>query len=163
MPAILLSRETHRQGRLHIDRGAQWDPESPVSDKSGSMTQAYMLDGQYRSRLAAEGVGDAADEKSFITNRSSLGDVKAIELGIFKAMTGTCAWMQDVMSTALRNALPRNECAFYRGWVSRHDDLVQGGKPRDEYDLKPPTLEMKVFSAALKNDRDVMGKYGWIT
>jgi hypothetical protein len=162
MPAILLSREAHRQGKLHIDRAHQWVPEGAKADKSDSATQAFMVDSQYKSRLAKAGFEPVASEKTFKDKRSELGSDRDIQLAVYNAVTGTYAWMHETMTRALQYALPRNEFAFYAGWVARHEDLMKGGKPDKDYVLDSGKLDKTTYADALRNDEQIMSRHGWM-
>src|SRR5262249_51651633 len=122
MPAILLSYDAHRQGRLHLNRLRNWGDKAEELD--GSPGQGEILHEHYKDALPE----DLRNPKpgTDLGNPPNLTGAPArseneVASAIHTAMTETYRWMFDkVMGPALDEALPVNEVAYYRGAVATY-------------------------------------------
>lgn len=151
MPAILISKDLHRRGQLHIERESEWsgNADDPDSDSGqGRATQGYSIRNQFQRGLLKEfKVTDDAPEwnKTMAAN-----PVKGAE-GIGKAMLGTYRWMNSIMMTALERGLATRELAYYNAMAAR-----QGMGDRLTVD------DMKgVFQKTKTNNDSVMQAENW--
>ena len=144
MPAILLSADLHKRGRLHINRESRWsdeedeDPDSKDEQGGGPVRQGFAIQAQFKTALKEKfGVSDDSPDWA-----SALKDKKATskqpEALIREAMIDTYHWMHGIMLPSLKHGLLTRELAYYRGMAAR-DHLVPSdtgkAKLKTEYDL----------------------------
>lgn len=147
MPAILISRPTHRAGNLHVTTKAD-DFEDKVDSPASVVNFIFHEklggdDGEYRK---AEKAGVAA----FEAYRVAKGD-EAVKKQTYDAMQGTYKWMRDLMRERLDNALPGIELKYY-------NQLAEDGGKNDRLKSGEMTL---VAAAAKQNNDSEMKKWGW--
>ena len=147
MPAILISRPTHRAGNLHVTTKA--DDFADKVDSPASVVNFIFHeklggdDGEYRK---AEKAGVAA----FEAYRVAKGD-DAVKQQTYDAMQGTYKWMRDLMRERLDNALPGIELKYY-------NQLAEDGGKKDR--LKSGEMTLVAAAAKQNNDKE-MKNWGW--
>jgi hypothetical protein len=161
MPAILISRPTHRGANLHVS-GAQADD---FPDGGIPVTQGDKVHSTFLSKLPA-GIVSAyqpSKEQELDNYVNSVGKAGATEQ-VYKAINGTYGWMRDYMMEALERGLRANERDYYEEIVGVNHTLHKGQpdeKLDPDYDLQPDHME-PIFSAAEDNNDTVMKAAGWI-
>src|SRR5262249_50057599 len=162
-PAILLAAETHRQGNLHIQRESKWDPASEIG---GSFTQGFAIDNKFRAKLPPYlnrlQFKDSSDYQAQVADTHS---PETIAADICAAAQQTYRWMYgEVMGPALREALPRNELAYYRGLAARDDANVADkgtGDLKPAFNLTAGEL-IAIASEAERRNKAGMSKFNWV-
>jgi hypothetical protein len=170
MPAILLSADLHKRGRLHINREGRWsddedtDPDSKDDQGSGGQSrQGYAIQRQFKKALKSK--FKVSDE-----DPGWASAVKAMEATTEKpdgliqdAMIETYRWMHKIMLPALKHGLLTRELAYYRGIAARdHLEPSVTGKAqlKAEYDLTAQDMT-NVYERALAKNDSVMRTAGW--
>ena len=163
MPAILVSADLHKRGRLHIDREPRWTgrEEDPDGDEAqGSARQGFAIDHAFKSAL--KGNFGTTDEDAAAWDKAVKGKGKQAENLIEDAMLQTYSWMRSIMIPALERGLLTRELAYYRGVASRQ--YLDGNEPpklKTEYNLTADDLR-SVFNDAKANNDTVMKAAGWV-
>ena len=160
MPAILLSKDLHRRGQLHIERETQWtgndvDPDSDA--EQGRATQGYTIRNQFQRGLLKEfKVTDDAPEwnKTMAANPT-----KAAE-GIGNAMLGTYRWMNRIMMTSLERGLVTRELAYYNAIAARQGHAQVSGQLDPNFRLTVEDMH-DVYSKAVANNKRIMQGANW--
>jgi hypothetical protein len=164
MPAILLSRPTHRGANLHVS-GARADD---FPDGGIPVTQGDKVHSTFLTELRAAGAGKIADAypADIATLQNHVTTVGATVAGtqVYKAIQSTYGWMHNHMLQALEQGLRKNERDYYEEIVTpNHTD--KKGQPDEhlnlDYDLQPDQME-PVYSAAEDNNDKVMRSMGWL-
>jgi len=165
MPAVLLSADLHKRGRLHVNRESRWtgkeeDPDSDEEQGGGASRQGFAIEHVFKAALKDKfGVRDDSPEWAKAVELK--GKPAAASL-IQDAMIETYHWMHGIMLPALEQGLNR-ELAYYRGIAARRH-LVRGAsdEPRLEpdYDLKAGDMN-SVYARAKANNDKVMSDAGW--
>jgi hypothetical protein len=159
MPAILISADLHRRGRLHVDRQKQWSgrEDDPDGDENqgGQTRQGYAIEKQFKSALRQKlGAADDTPEWALAIKKPN-ADAK-----IFDAMVATYHWMHAIMLPALERGLITRELAYYRGIAARRHTKPATSDLEDKYDLKGTDLR-SVYARALAYNNKIMSKAGW--
>lgn len=147
MPAILISRPTHRVGNLHVTTKAD-DFADKVDSPAGVVSFIFheKLGGdQGEYRKAEKSV--AAFEAYRVAKTDAV-----VQTQIYDAMQGTYKWMRDLMRERLDSALPGIELKYY-------NQLAEAAGKKDR--LKPGEMTL-VAAAAKQNNNDEMKKWGWV-
>ena len=163
MPAILLSAETHRQGQLHVTRSKRWDPKSGKEDQNSSVVQSHEVDRQFRQRLPA--YLKASDDATVVQSAIAAKGSSTVEGDTHSAIIETYHWMRDLMSGSLKEALPRNELAYYRGLAVRDSKNVKNattGELVPTFDMKAADFDTAYHTAVSNNDTVMGGQHGWV-
>jgi hypothetical protein len=161
MPAILIAAETHRQGRLHVQRDARWQPASDTDDSNESLRQSFAIDRQFQQRLPVTLQRGVSRD---MVQKQVTADAEGVASDIYDAMIGTYKWMyEQTMRPALKAGLQANELAYYRGLAARFPKSLknrQTGELNTPWDMTAADLD-SVFTKTVDNNRRVMSKYGW--
>ncbi len=159
MPAILISRETHRRGRLHINAPRDADDDAPEATRQAGRVQARFanaLEAEHFPELA-EGVrspGDPAKLKGFTDLVGDPARAPAAQKAIIKSMKAVYRWMyHDVMEPALALALPSIERAYYEDIMAEAHPPGPDGKT--DFVLSDSMIN-KIISDASTQNRNLM-------
>ncbi len=164
MPAVLLAKETHRNGDLHVTPQTQ--------DDTIPSTQGGKVHTEFTSRLDtaldAGGRGLKTDyraaEKGSDADFDAYAGAHAADLAacLYEAALSTYRWMRsEIMMPALEKALPGVERPYYRSialkkhHVAGNDTVLEAG-----WNMQPDDLKGVYKAAESKND-EVMGGAGW--
>jgi hypothetical protein len=161
MPAILLSADLHKRGRLHVEKEGEWkggqggDPDS--DDGQGRVTQGFAIQAEFKRQLKAHvGTYDTSpDWKNKMDTPDAADKVR-------EAMLGTYHWMRSRMLEQLKVGLVTRELAYYRMLAARKPGVAdpQTGKLASGHELKSDAL-LSVFERAKANNDAVMKSAGW--
>jgi hypothetical protein len=140
MPAILISRPTHRGAALHVS-GAEAD-DFPTGGIP--VTQGGKVHSTFNNKLVeagASGIANAGPDQ------------------LYRAIQDTYGWMHRYMMAALFKGLRENELIYY-------GEIVAGPHTKDGH-LDPdyvtwPDQMAPVFNAAQDNNDKVMSEKGWV-
>ncbi len=169
MPAILVSADLHKRGRLHINREGRWSPDDEEDTDSkddqggGPVRQGFAIQRQFKTALKSKfKVSDETLEWNGAVEAKRAAGEKPERL-IQEAMIETYHWMHEIMLPALKHGLFTRELAYYRGIAARdHSEPIDTGKAKlkSEYDLTAQDMT-NVYGRALANNDTVMSKAGW--
>jgi hypothetical protein len=161
MPAILISRETHRKGRLHINS------DQEKVDEEADLGQAHRLLDRFAGKLppAMAGAVKAPNEAKsleefvgFVKDPKHNSDAR---LKVAEGMKAVYNWMfEGVMQPALERALPTLEKAYYDQIVSAAHPPNPDGDLPDTYQLSPNALD-HVARLSEENNKRVMSARGF--
>jgi tetratricopeptide (TPR) repeat protein len=154
MPAILIAKETHTRGNLHLQRESDWngDPDSGEEIEGRKSSQGPLMHEYFRAALPKE--LQNAPEFNKEAKESPSNTIKKIE----DAVNKTYGMMYGRMRTALKDALPGLELAYYHAMV-----INSGlGKIDDNRRIKPEQMR-KVANDAHDNNVSIMKNAGWKT
>jgi hypothetical protein len=172
MPAILLSADLHKRGRLHINRESRWsgkkedDPDSDGDDEQGGgrSRQGYAIERKFKAALKNKfGFSDDNSREWADALKAKKAANKKPEKLIQDAMVETYHWMHKIMLPALKQGLLTRELAYYRGIAARRHLLKSDmGKAQleSQYELKADDMSA-VYDRAKDNNDSVMRKHGW--
>jgi hypothetical protein len=162
MPAILVSADLHRRGRLHIERESRWTgrDEDPDGDAGqGPTRQGFAIDRIFKAALQAR-FGARDDSPGWANAVKAKAKPDGL---IHEAMIDTYRWMRAIMLPALERGLVTRELAYYRGIAARRH-LERGATDTPSlpsaYNLSADDMRA-VHKRAVANNDKVMGDQGW--
>jgi hypothetical protein len=161
MPAILISADLHRRGRLHIDRKKQWDgkegdPDGDEDQGGGQARQGYAIERVFKAALRNR-VGAPDDEPA---QWKKAIQKPGADARVYEAMKDTYHWMRAIMLPALERGLVTRELAYYRGIAARRHTKAGTSELEKGYDLKATDLRAVHARARAYNDT-TMATAGW--
>ncbi|HVL26277.1 MAG TPA: DUF4157 domain-containing protein [Thermomicrobiales bacterium] len=165
MPAILLSRTTHRSGNLHVKGEPPDDWVASSASKKPTSTQGTSVDNVFRRHVytgVLSQLGNAgAQEFTDAINALPPDQLSAARTTLYNAVQASYRWMHGQMIPALRDALPSLELGYYE-LIEREVAKAPTEQQAKQHDARADILE-KVAKVAEKNNDDVMAGYGWKT
>ena len=158
MPAILIAARTHRRGRLHIDREANWN--AATSEASGTVTQGSTIRNWFNANLPAELRTDTTLDRMRAWNTAHPGGSGR---HFFNAVVATYHQMYQRMMPALHTGLLTEERAFYNGIAAiNHTVAGRPGALDPNFSLSETDMNA-VFRAAKTFHDTTMSGHGWPT
>lgn len=153
MPAILLSRPTHRYGDLHITPDADdfGDPEQTTQAGALNSTFVGALPDKY---VAAEKRGQT-DYAEWLKYKKEVGE-EAVAGHIYDAMQHTYKTLRDYMQARLEPALKGKEREYY------NDIATNAPKPPVKGSEVSQTQMGHVYKAAVERNNTELKKKGWV-
>jgi hypothetical protein len=154
MPAILLARDTHRTGNLHITAKADDLQPSPVDSPAEVIRSVFQrnitaLDSEY---VAKEKAAIAQNDLSLFEGYKKTQKQPPVKDTIYTAVQETYHWMRDKMQPRLKDALMGIEAKYYNDRAEQKpiDDRIH----REEMTV--------VWAEAVSHNEKEMAKGGWV-
>jgi hypothetical protein len=151
MPAISLSKLTHRRGDVHISAQADETEEAEPQAKSA----ASLVHQQFKDGIPAGNLREAMFDpqpnrlQGFMNVKDNRDEAQK---HIFSAMQGTYEWMRKDMMDRLKRGLKLFELPYYNGL------LAKGGEEQatDANRLTESDIDNKVMPQAIANNKRIM-------